>query len=418
MPIEIRMPKLGESVVEGTIGKWLKVVGDRIAVDEALVEVDTDKVSAEIPSPVAGTVTALLAPEGTTVGVDQPIAVVAVEGDEPATPVAEPATAVSTPQAATTMPAVTTPAAAKGAERPPHNNTPAVRHLAAESGIDPSDVQGTGNNGRVTRKDMEAAIAASKSALAESEYVQPVTIVEETPLPSPHEGDSVLPLTRMRKSIAEHMTASKRIVPHAWTMVEVDVTSLVRFRESIKEDFRQREGFSLTYMPFVIKAAVEGLREYPILNSQWVDDHIVIKKHINISVAVDLEDGIIVPVIKDADQKSIVGLARSVHELATRARAGTLKPDDVQGGTFTVNNTGAFGSVMSAPIINYPQAAILSMETITRRPVVVGDGIAIRSMVNLCVSLDHRILDGAVIARFLKSVRRRLESYDDTTPIY
>jgi 2-oxoisovalerate dehydrogenase E2 component (dihydrolipoyl transacylase) len=222
----------------------------------------------------------------------------------------------------------------------------------------------------------------------------------------------------MRRSIAAHMTASKRIVPHAWTMVEVDVTSLVRFRESIKSEFSQREGFNLTYLPFVIKAAVEGLREYPILNSQWDEDRILIKKRINIGIAVDLDDGLIVPVIKDADQKSIVGLARSVHDLALRARSGALKPEDVQGGTFTVNNTGAFGSVMSAPIINYPQAAILSMETIMRRPVVVGDGIAIRSTMNLCVSLDHRVLDGAVIGRFLRSVRRRLESYDDTTPIY
>src|SRR5690606_30020940 len=219
-------------------------------------------------------------------------------------------------------------------------------------------------------------------------------------------------------TIAERMVHSTRTVPHAWTTVEVDVTSLVKFRESIKEEFRRREGINLTYLPFVVKAAVEALREYPILNSTWEEDRIVIKKHIHIGIAVDLDDGLIVPVIRDADQKSIVGLARAIADLATRARSGALTPDDVAGGTFTINNTGAFGSVLSAPIINYPQAAILSMETITRRPVVVGDAIGIRSMMNLCMSLDHRVLDGAVCGRFLKSVKERLEAYDSHTPLY
>jgi len=222
----------------------------------------------------------------------------------------------------------------------------------------------------------------------------------------------------MRRTIAERMVQSKRTVPHAWTMVEVDVTRLVEWRESIKEEFRRREGFNLTYLPFVVKAAVEALREYPILNSTWEEDRIVIKRRINIGIAVDVDDGIIVPVIRDADQKSIVGIAREIADLAARARAGTLTPDDVAGGTFTINNTGAFGSILSAPIINYPQAAILSMETITKRPVVVGDAIAIRSMMNLCMSLDHRVLDGAVCGRFLRSVKRRLESYDANTPLY
>jgi 2-oxoisovalerate dehydrogenase E2 component (dihydrolipoyl transacylase) len=281
--------------------------------------------------------------------------------------------------------------------------------LAAETGIDPSQVVGTGANGRVTRQDMEKAAVAA----AEKQLTAAPAVIKKTA-----DDDEILPLTHIRRSIAAHMAESKRTVPHAWTMVEVDVTSLVRFRESIKEDVRKREGVNLTYLPFVIKAAVEGLREYPILNSQWDEEHIVLRKHINIAIAVDLAAGLTVPVIKDADQKSIVGLAHAIHDLATRARAGTLRVDDMQSGTFTINNTGAFGSVMSAPIINYPQAAILSMETIVRRPVVVDEGIAIRDIMNMCVSLDHRVLDGAVIGRFLKSVKKRLESYDATTPIY
>ncbi len=378
MTTEITMPKLGESVVEGVIGRWLKSVGECIEIDEPLVEIDTDKVNAQIPSPVAGVVDALLVEEGEAVRVGTPIAIIRPVQEEEL-PKDEPET-----------------------ERSPHPHTPAVRHLSAESGIDPVSLTGSGKGGRVTRSDMEAEIerrALNRSAEEEN-------------------GDSVVPVTRMRRAIAERMIESKRTVPHAWTMVEVDVTPLTRFRESIKEDFRQRHGFNLTYLAFVIKAAVEGLREYPILNSKWDEDRIVLRRRINIGIAVDLEDGLIVPVIKNADQKSLVGLAKEVHDLATRARAGSLRPEDLQDGTFTINNTGAFGSVMSAPIINYPQAAILSMETITRRPVVVGEGIAIRSMLNLCVSLDHRILDGAVIGRFLRSVKRRLESYDDATPIY
>lgn len=387
MAIEITMPKLGESIVKGTIGRWLKAVGDTVAIDEPLVEVDTDKVNAEIPSPVRGVVEALLAGEGEEVEVGKPIALIRESGAG---------------------------AAPERAARAPHEHTPAVRRLAAASGLDPAAIPGTGEAGRVTRRDMEAALARG-DVTKEAGEEGPHERGERRPST---EGDSVLPLSRMRRAIAERMVESTRMVPHAWTMVEVDVTSLVRFRESIKEEFRQREGFNLTYLAFVVKAAVEGLREYPILNSQWDEDRIVVKKRVNVGIAVDLDDGLIVPVIKEADQKSIVGLARAIHDLATRARSGSLAPEDVQGGTFTINNTGAFGSVMSAPIINHPQAAILSMETITKRPVVLGEGIAIRSIVNLCVSLDHRVLDGAVIGRFLRSVKRRLESYDDTTPIY
>ncbi|HEX6972704.1 MAG TPA: dihydrolipoamide acetyltransferase family protein, partial [Limnochordia bacterium] len=401
---EIPMPKLGETVVEGTIGRWLKRVGDAVAKDEALVEVDTDKVNAEIPSPVAGILREIKAQEGEIVPVGAPIAVIeeevaaSAEGGEPpasAGPGAPPpeGDGAAAPNGSPGARPAAAPAGGARAAREPHAYSPAVRHLAAQHGIDPSTVSGTGAGGRVTRRDMLARIeAGARSGPARA-------------LPT-DASDEVLPLTRMRRTIAERMSHSKRTVPHAWTMVEVDVTNLVRFRERIKNDFRKREGVNLTYLPFVIKAAVEALREYPILNSYWDEDRIIIKKRIHINIAVDLDDGLAVPVIRDADQKSIVGLAHAIADLATRARAGTLTLEDVQGGTFTINNTGAFGSILSAPIINSPQAAILSMETITRRPVVVGEGIAIRSIMNLCCSLDHRVLDGAVCGRFLRSVKQ------------
>lgn len=411
MPTEIRMPKLGETVVEGVIGRWLKAEGDPIREDEPLVEVDTDKVNAEVPSPVTGVVERIVASEGETVAVGQVIALIRTEGEKESlfggavNGSAEKEEAADRDRSAPRR---------EAPRRSPQLYTPAVRRLAMESGLDPASVTGTGRGGRVTKQDMERAIAQRSQA---SRPASPATKGNEG-LERTVDGDEVLPITRMRRTIAERMVHSTRTVPHAWTTVEVDVSKLVAWRERIKEDFRRREGINLTYLPFVVKAAVEALREYPILNSTWEEERIVIKRRINIGIAVDLDDGLIVPVIRDADQMSIVGLARAISDLATRARSGTLKPDDVTGGTFTINNTGAFGSILSAPIINYPQAAILSMETITKRPVVVGDAIAIRSMMNLCMSLDHRVLDGAVCGRFLKSVKSRLESYDENTPLY
>lgn len=411
MPVEIRMPKLGETVVEGVIGRWLKAVGDLVKEDEPLVEVDTDKVNAEVPSPVTGVVERIVAAEGETVAVGQVIAVIRTEGEAAGE---QPAAGSGAESASPREKARRAAGRGEAQARSPHLYTPAVRRLAMESGVDPATVAGTGRGGRVTKHDMEREIARrAAEARPAAAAAARGALLERTA-----DGDEVLPITRMRRTIAERMVHSTRTVPHAWTTVEVDVTKLVAWRERIKEEFRRREGFNLTYLPFVVKAAVEALREYPILNSTWEEDRIVIKKRINIGIAVDLDDGLIVPVIHDADQMSIAGLARAISDLATRARAGSLTPDDVTGGTFTINNTGAFGSILSAPIINYPQAAILSMETITKRPVVVGDAIAIRSMVNLCMSLDHRVLDGAVCGRFLRSVKARLESYDENTPLY
>lgn len=403
------MPKLGESVVEGVIVKWLKQPGETIAVDEPLVEVDSDKVSTDIPSPVGGVLEAIRVEEGATVPVGEVICVISGTGSGVESPMQSPVDEPSVTEAESTPPSeAVSQADASGDEyktETGHLFSPAVRRLARESGIDPGKLAGTGHGGRVTQQDMLRAIEAQGA----------ITDPYET---DDFGEDEILPLTNMRRTIAKRMLQSVQTAPHAWTMVEVDVTNLVAWRESIKEEFLRREGVNLTYFPFVIKAAVEALKEFPIMNSMWQEDNIVIRRHVNIGVAVDLDDGLIVPVIHDADQLSIAGIAKAVSDLATRARSGDLRPGDVEGGTFTVNNTGAFGSILSAPIINYPQAAILSMETITRRPVVIGDGIAIRSMVNLAVSLDHRILDGAVCGRFLRSVKRRLESYNKEMPLY
>jgi 2-oxoisovalerate dehydrogenase E2 component (dihydrolipoyl transacylase) len=432
---EIRMPQLGESVTEGTLGKWFKQVGDRVAKYEPLVEVITDKVSAEIPSDVEGVLTEIIVNEGETVAVGTVIAVVAEAGEAP----------LRTPQTGSELkPAVTDFEAPSvkadesvqgqqqaGTAEKTARFSPAVMRLIQEHGLDPSHIQGTGLGGRITRKDvlkyLESGPVMTPNAKPDT---QATTAGNEVPNPTPavsqpvgvqskskaQADDTVLPLTPVRRTIAKRMVESKHQAPHAWTMVEADVTSLVKFRSKVKDAFKQREGIDLTYLPFVIKAVTESLKEYPILNSTWAEDSIIIKKEINISIAVATDDALVVPVIRNADRLSITGLAHAIHDLATRARQGKLSIDDVQGGTFTVNNTGAFGSILSAPIINSPQAAILSMESIVKRPVVLDDdAIAIRSMVNLCLSLDHRILDGWVCGQFLQSVKRRLQEYGDHT---
>lgn len=414
------MPKLGETVVDGLIVRWLKQPGDVIRTDEPLVEVDSDKVSTDIPSPVSGIIEELCAQEGEVVPVGRVICVIAAEG-ESGTAHKDNEVSASQPSTQPEAPASVTPEdlpvqAISGYDPATgHRYSPAVRRLAREHNIDPASLTGSGAGGRVTKYDMMRAIEA---ASVHVETYDTADLVETNDTERHDGNDEILPLTSMRRTIAQRMLHSVQTAPHAWTLVEVDVTNLVEWRESIKNEFRRREGVNLTYLPFVIKAAVEALKEYPIMNSMWQDDKIIIRRNINLGVAVDLEDGLVVPVIHNADQLSIAGIAKAVADLATRARSGDLRREDVQGGTFTVNNTGAFGSIMSAPIINHPQAAILSMETITRRPVVIGDGIAIRSIVNLCVSLDHRILDGAVCGRFLRSVKRRLESYNKEMPLY
>ena len=429
----VTMPQLGESVTEGTITRWLKSEGDEVEIDEPLAEVDTDKVNAELPSPVAGTIEKFLVSEGSTVGVGTEIALVADEGDSPAAE-APPQENVAADAPTEEFPASGTEAqpAAQSSERrratvPADSDgngrgeiedaetlrltrsSPVVRRLAEEHGVDIAEIQGTGTGGRVTRKDIEGYIEEQEER---EEYAPPglqeEPEIERVPV---YEGDRVEDLSGIRRAIANRMSASKREAPHAWTMVEVDMSGLVALREREKAAFADREGVKLTYLPFIVKAVVESLKENRVLNSVWDGDRIILRRRINVGVAVDLEDALIVPVITDADELSILGLARKIDDLVRRARARNLGTEDVSGGTFTVNNPGSLGSVVSTPIINHPQAAILSAEAIVERPVVVDDAIAVRSMMNLDVSFDHRVLDGGAALKFLNAVKQRLEAY-------
>jgi 2-oxoisovalerate dehydrogenase E2 component (dihydrolipoyl transacylase) len=447
------MPQLGESDVEGTVLKWLKRPGEFVRADEPLVEVETEKVNVEIPSPFEGTLTQILVPEGETVPVGAELAIIAAAEEAIAA-----AGAPTTGDGAARAPAAAPPAARPPAEAVdraardgqggpgapagragPGRYSPAVLRLAAEHGLDLGAIRGTGLEGRVTRKDVlrfiesggAAAVAAparaEPSAAAPAARVQPPPASPAPPVPpapaaatAPEAGadEEVIKPSPTRLTIARNMLRVWQTVPVAWMVVEVDLTRLVRLRESVREEFRRREGVDLSYLPFAIKATVEALKEHPLLNSQWRDDHIVLKKRIHIGVAVATDEGLIVPVVHDADRLSIAGLAHAVADLAARARARKLRLEDVQGGTFTIDNTGVFGSVVSQPILNPPQCAILTTEAVTRRPVVVEDGFAVRSLMNMCISFDHRIVDGSHVGPFMQSVKRRLESFGPDTPIY
>lgn len=444
MATKVLMPQLGESVTEGTISKWLVKVGDFVNKYDSLAEVNTDKVNAEVPSTVSGRIKEIVVAEGETVAVGTLIlyideAGVAVEAEAAPAPTASPTLAATpAPAPATAAPPVAAKPAASGTDSAKARFSPAVLKLAQEHGIDLSQVAGTGAEGRITRKDVQAIVDAGGQTQAAPVSRQEPVVSTPVPVSTPAEvpaaaqpkaaaaavdvqaaaGDQVIPVTPIRKTIAARMVQSKHEAPHAWTMVEVDVTNLVNFRAQVKDEFKRREGVNLTFLPFFIKAVVEALKEYPMINSTWAGDKIIVRKNINISLAVATEDALFVPVIKDADQKSLLGIAKSVDDLAARTRAGKLSVDDMSGGTFTVNNTGSFGSVLSAPIINAPQAAILSIESIVKRPMVINDMIAIRSMVNLCLSLDHRVLDGLICGRFLQSVKQKLEQIGPDTKLY
>ncbi|NWN95402.1 MAG: 2-oxo acid dehydrogenase subunit E2, partial [Bacillus sp. (in: Bacteria)] len=402
MAIEnITMPQLGESVTEGTISKWLVSPGDHVHKYDPLCEVLTDKVNAEVPSSFEGEIVELIASEDETVAVGEVICTVKTAAETNVQPETEPG---PDPDAAAPQ-----PEAEKGKKV---RYSPAVLKLSQEYGIDLNQVKGTGREGRITRKDLlkiiesrgnEAEPTPSKPAPSKPEPAKPApardTPPSSRPLPVREAGkeDTVIPVTGVRKAIANNMARSKQEIPHAWMMVEADVTNLVRYRDGVKEEFKRREGFNLTYFAFFVKAVAQALKEFPVMNSMWAGDKIVQKKEINISIAVASEDSLFVPVIKHADEQSIKGIAKNIYELANKARTGKLKKEDVEGGTFTVNNTGAFGSVQSMGIINHPQAAILQIESIVKRPIVTSDNaIAIRDMVNMCLSLDHRILDGLI----------------------
>jgi 2-oxoisovalerate dehydrogenase E2 component (dihydrolipoyl transacylase) len=435
---QIKMPQLGESVTEGTVEKWLKAEGDMVKRDEPLVEVVTDKVNAEIPSPFEGKLVKISAAEGETVKVGAVIGQIetaggtaaaaptapAKESAAPAKEAAVPAKAAATPpkQSAAPHPEVpAAPAPSEGATAPataaesmpaPSSEnggtdrarlSPAVRKLAAEHGIDATAIRGSGMGGRVTRDDVLAAVEGGGAAAP----------APTAPRAAPADGarEEVVKLGSMRRAIAEHMVRSLATSPHAWTLQEVDVTNLVRYREAEKEGFRARHGASLTYLPFVVQIVCDAIKQFPWLNSTWSDEGVVLKHYINMGIAVSIPDGLIVPVLKDADQQGFTDLVTSINDLVTRARSKQLKPDDVQGGTFTLNNTGATGSVASQPIINQPQAAILTTEAIVKRPVVIGDGIAVRDMMNVCLSFDHRIIDGMMAGQFLSTIKKRLEEW-------
>ena len=435
----IELPQVGESVTEGVIGRWLKSPGERVERFDPLVEVVTDKVNMEVPSPASGTLTSIIAAEGETVPMGAPIAEMAVEGEvAPSSPSASndggaaDAPIAETPAApadriGTLLKDVapvgptgsggpisadppSEPAARRDGRSGRRRYSPAVLRLADERGVDLDMVQGTGLGGRVTLKDVRGFIAQSEAAPA----------VETAPLAAAPAGadEERVALSPVRRMIAENMVRSASEIPQAWTLVEVDVSGMVSRRAAVRDDFRRREGINITYLPFVMKAVAESLRENPLLNSSWGGDSIIYKRRVNIGIAAATPNGLVVPVVHDADTLSVAGLARRLDDLTTRARAGRLTLDDVQGGTFTLNNTGALGSVLSQPLVNHPQAAILTTEAIVRRPMVVGDGIAIRSMMNLCMSFDHRIMDGAEASAFINAVKRRLEGIGDGTGVY
>ena len=470
----IELPHVGESVVEGTIGKWLKQPGDRVERYDPLVEVVTDKVTMEVPSPVAGELLRIIAQEGETVPMGAPIAEVD-DGSGPS-PNEPPAAVVATtptpaPVPAPTPPASSTPtsylimdgrpvgptggsaleaqsqegdspsepepAAATQAtviravdqfqettvERAPNRLSPAVRRLASEHNLNVDRIAGTGMGGRVTRNDVLRYLEQQPATVATATAPPLSAPAPAAPLAAPSADEERVPLTPVRRMIADAMVRSVTQIPHAWSMVEVDITELVGLRNRERDQFRAREGVNLTYLPFALKAVASALKDNPTMNAAWGDDCIVLKRRINLGIAVAAPTGLVVPVIHDADRLSISGLAHAVADLSERARGGTLRLDDVQGGTFTVNNTGALGSVLGGPIINHPQAGIITTEAVQQRPVVVAnergsDAIAIRSMMNLCLSFDHRINDGAESGAFMQSVKARLEAMDGDTPIY
>ena len=417
--MRITLPHVGESVTEAVIERWLKQVGDRVEKYEPLAEVVTDKVSMEMPSPVEGVLTDILVDPGQTVPMGAEIAEIATESDDTsANTDTAPPQASTPPQAMDRIGTLDKDATNVGptgsggpittgvdSGSPPAaaRYSPAVLRLAELHNVDLALVSGSGHNGRVTRKDVQAYIDTSKTAA--------------DPSPVPSDEDERVPLTAIRRMIAENMTRSASEIPEAWSSMEVDMTNIMAARERAKDGFERREGARLTPLAFALRAVAESLRTNPIVNSTWADDAIVLKGRINLGVAIATERGLLVPVIPDTDRLSVAELAKAVDVLASKARANRLDISDVQGGTFTVNNTGALGSVTGKGIINHPQAAILNTESIVKRPVIIGDAIAIRSMMNICLTFDHRIMDGREAGAFLADVKRRLESLDPAESI-
>jgi 2-oxoisovalerate dehydrogenase E2 component (dihydrolipoyl transacylase) len=385
--VAVAMPRLGESVTEGAVERWLKAEGETVQLDEPLVEVVTDKVTAEIPSPFAGILVQILVPEGETTRVGETLAQIEVAAEMADGALSGgPGVIEDSPDGGPPAGGV----AAGGVAAIPDGRelvSPAVRKLAADYGVDLTRIPGTGGDGRVTRQDVLAIVA------------------DRAP------REELIPLTAVRRQAAAHLAKSASI-PHAWAMREVDVTGLVEYRSAHKEEFLNQHGVPLTYLPFMIEVVCQALRAHPLMNSSWTDDAIVLKHYMNVGIAIATEESVVVPVVKAADTLSRAELAAAVHDLTMRARQKQLRPDDVHDGTFTLNNTGALGGVMGMSIINHPQAGILNTESIRRRPVVRGDAVEIRHMMNVTLSFDHRILDGLHAGRFLSTVQQKLEQWE------
>ncbi len=405
MPVDVIMPQMGESVVEGTILKWLVHEGERVGKEQPLVEISTDKIDTEVPSPVHGVIKKILYPEGRTLPVQTVIAhIEAIEKTEVVGANGHPPSPEPVRQAETikVIKEERTPENIEEAEK---RYSPLVRKLAKEYRINLEKVKGTGESGRVTKKDILDFVAAG-------------TGVTTTPPPAAEkkvfEKETFIPISPKRKITAERMVQSKRTAAHVTTVFEVDMTRVARYRELNKDKLLKNDGIHLTYLPFITHATVRALKEHPILNSSWTDEGIIQKNSINMGIAVSLEDGLIVPVIKDADKKDLLQLARDIQDIAQRSRAKKLKPEDVQGGTFTITNYGLNDSLFGTPVILLPQAAILGVGAVVKRPVVIDDAIAIRSMVYLSLSFDHRVMDGAQADKFLLKVKDVLEGWEVT----
>ena len=432
MPTNVFMPQMGESIVEGTIVRWVKKIGDHVDRDEPLFEISTDKVDAEIPSPAAGVLTEIRAKEGETVAVNTVVAII----DESPGAVAPAPAAPATASAPAATPA---PQAAQAAAPPPsgsgpvppapeslssdnlrhQKSSPVVRRIAAEHGVDITQIDGSGIAGRVTKQDILEFIdeggkaeGGKAAASAQAPSAPQGFAVPEQAAPAPRAaGDDVVPLTLMRRRIAEHMIASRRTSAHVHSVFEIDFSRVARLRDAKKAEY-ERAGAKLTFLPFIVKAVVAGLRAVPVVNASIDGDNVIYHKDINIGIVVALDWGLIVPVVKQADEKSILGLSRAMHDLANRARSKQLKPDEVQGGTFTITNPGVFGALFGMPIISQPQVAILGIGAVEKRVVVVDDAIAIRPMAYLSLGYDHRLIDGAVADQFMSVVKKQIETFD------
>jgi pyruvate dehydrogenase E2 component (dihydrolipoamide acetyltransferase) len=461
MATDVVMPQMGESIFEGTITKWLKKPGDKVERDEPLFEISTDKVDAEIPSPSAGVLKEIKVSEGQTVPIQTVVAVIDGAGSAAAAPAPAPAKAAAPqapaavapppPPAARPAPAPAGAAPAPAAPAPQRtgeriHSSPLVRRMAAEHGIDLTTVPGTGAGGRISKQDIEAVIAASAGGVPAATPVPSTPAAAPArptmpPPPAPSMAPAspavsggqihvafesavprekiyfgnyqVEPMSNMRVRIAEHMVASKRVSPHVYSVDEIDMTRVASLRAKAKDEFEQRYETKLTFMPFFVKAAVAGLRAFPTMNASLDGTNVVLHKEINIGIAVALDWGLIVPVVKGADEKNVLGIQRTLNDLAERARSKKLKPEEVQEGTFSITNPGVFGGLFGLPVISQPNVGILGLGMIEKRPVVINDSIAIRSMCYVTLSYDHRVVDGAIAHQFLHKVKETLENWSE-----